>query len=184
MKRRTNEKTHFVALTAIFAALSVAILALGAVIDVLDMSAAALCSLLVWYFQIEYGWKKALSLYIVTSVLAIMLLFFINMFSPLLYALFCGFYPILKYYIDRIRSLAVRLIIKIGIFACCAGAVYLISKLLLTNTGFEDFTKTLAILFIALAILAFLMLDFAMTKMVFSIFPKLRKMLRKSGLIK
>lgn len=183
MKRRTNEKTRFTALIAIFAALSVAILALGAVVDVLDMSAAAVCSLLVWFFMIEYGWKRALSLYIVTSALALMLLFFINMFSPLLYTLFCGFYPILKYYIDRIRSKPIRLICKIGVFAVCASAIYFLTKFILSYDTFADLSKALSVVFVILAITAFLMLDFAMSKMIATIFPKLRNMLRKSGLI-
>ncbi|MBE6555672.1 MAG: hypothetical protein E7663_05535 [Ruminococcaceae bacterium] len=92
--QRRRKSTRYLAASAILCAISVILLALGALIEVLDLSMAALASLAVVFAVIEMKGKYPYLIYAVTSVLALLLL---PVKTPaLIYALFAGYYPIVK----------------------------------------------------------------------------------------
>ena len=68
------KKTKKIALSAILAALGVIILYLGALVDVLDLSVAILASFLILFCTAELGYSTALSVWLVTSLLSLLLL--------------------------------------------------------------------------------------------------------------
>ena len=81
-------------MAATLAALGVVLLALGSLVEVLDLSMAAIASLAVAFAVIELGGKYPLLVYLVTALLALILL---PIKTPaLFYACFAGYYPILK----------------------------------------------------------------------------------------
>lgn len=102
MKRqsRINPKTKRVTLTAMLAALSVTFLYAGGILEVLEISAVAVTSLFVLFALREMGLLHALSLYAATSFLAFLL---VRPSLVLLYLLFGGLYPLLKFPFERHR---------------------------------------------------------------------------------
>lgn len=102
MKRqnRINQKTRRVTLTAMLAALSVALLYAGGLLDVLEISAVAATSLFVLFALREMGLLYALMLYAATSFLAFLL---VRPSLGVLYLLFGGLYPLLKFPLERHR---------------------------------------------------------------------------------
>ena len=66
------KNTKKLAFSAIISSLAVVFLYIGALFDVLDLSVAALASLCVLWVMVEFGTRWALSVYAVTSVLALL----------------------------------------------------------------------------------------------------------------
>ena len=92
--------TKKLTLSATVTALGAALLALGGVFEVLDLSVSALASLFVVFVYIEIGSPYTWLVWLATSLSA----FVIFPASPLWieYLLIFGFYPILKAYIERL----------------------------------------------------------------------------------
>lgn len=91
-----------VAFAAILCALGVVILYMGALFDVLDLSAAALATMLVTVALTEMGGTYAWLVYAVTGVLALLLL--PQKFGAIVYVGLAGYYPMLKRYWERFRK--------------------------------------------------------------------------------
>ena len=95
MANRDNKNsTKKLTVCAMLAALGVILLYVGSLIEVVDISMAVIASLLTVVAVIEYGGSAPWLIYGVTSILALVLL--PNKTPAALYALFFGFYPILK----------------------------------------------------------------------------------------
>ena len=114
MKRERKDATRRLTLAAVLAALGVILLALGALVQVLDLTMAALASLLIVLGVIELGGKWPYLIYSVTAVLGV--LFVTPKTAPLLYLLFAGYYPILKAVLERCFSRTVAWVMKIAVF--------------------------------------------------------------------
>lgn len=94
-----TENTKKLAFTAVLSALAVVILYVGALLDVLDLSSAAFASLCVLWLLCEFGTRFALLGYAIVSALSLLLL--PSKTGALLFAVFLGYYPVLKYWIER-----------------------------------------------------------------------------------
>lgn len=93
-------QTKKIALSAMMCALGVAFISLGAVVQVLDLTVAALCSLLVVFVYIEIGAPYVHLVWLCTSLLSFII--FPGSVIWLEYFLVFGFFPILKAYIERL----------------------------------------------------------------------------------
>jgi len=93
------KKTKKIAVAAILAAFGVAILYLGALIEVLDLSVALLASFLILFCMAELGKSVSLSVYLITALLSLLLL--PNKSPALLYAAIFGYMPITKFLFER-----------------------------------------------------------------------------------
>ena len=111
MRDRIRKRTKYLTVSAMLCALSVIILSLGSLIEVLDITTAVLASLLCIYAVIEMGGAYPWLIWPVTSILALLLL--PQKTPALFYALFAGFYPILK---EKLEKLKVNLCMECG---CC-----------------------------------------------------------------
>lgn len=94
MASRRRKATRYLTASAILSALGVILLTVGALVEVLDLSMAAIASLTVVLAVMELKGKYPFLIYLVTSVLALLLL--PSKLPALLYALFAGYYPMLK----------------------------------------------------------------------------------------
>lgn len=94
------KKSKKTALSGIFCALSVVCLAIGAIIQTLDLSAAVLGSLIILIAFIELGKRRALGIYAAASILSLVLL--PHKVPAAVFGLFAGHYPILKERLNRI----------------------------------------------------------------------------------
>ena len=93
-------KTKRVTLSAMMVALSVVMMVVGAVLDVLDLSACALASLVMVFSYIELGSPYTFLIWICTTVIS-GIVFPASLVWVEYFTVF-GIYPILKAYIERL----------------------------------------------------------------------------------
>ena len=124
MGARRRRATRQLTAAAILVALGVVFLALGALVEVLDLSMAAVASLCVAFAVIELGGKWPYLIYFAISLLAVLLL---PVKTPaLLFALFAGYYPIVKALLERRFSRPVSWVFKILTFEVALGLILLL----------------------------------------------------------
>ena len=157
-------------------ALGVVMLYLGSMIEVLDLSMAVLASMCCIIAVIEYGKGAPWAVFGVTAILSLILL---PAKTPaVFYTVFFGFYPILKEKIER-RTRLVQWVIKEIIFNIClvvmGFSAYFFSTLG-DNTLFEN--PLLIAATIAMAELAFVLYDIALTRLISFYIIKLRNRLK------
>ncbi len=172
MGKPNRKRTLKLAFSAMLSALGVVILYLGAVINVLDLTAVALTSLFVFFAVIELGPPFPYLIYAVTSLLSLLLL--PDKFAALAYLLFGGIYPIFKEMFERLHFL-IAWILKFSFFntvlsLLIAGTVYLLH--------IEDTDLGFKLGVYALANLTFFLYDIATTQLVTFYLVKLRHRLR------
>ncbi len=88
--------------SALLAALGVICLALGSLLDILDMSAAILASVLVLFCTVELGTGYAVMVYGTVSFLSLLIL--PNRSAALLFVCLFGYMPIVKFAFERIMG--------------------------------------------------------------------------------
>ena len=101
------KKTKKLALSAILSSIGVLLLWLGSLLEVLDMSAACIASLIVLFCLVELGLGYSLGVYAV--IVAISFIIVPKRAAPLLFSLFFGPLPITKMLFEKLGS-------KIGAF--------------------------------------------------------------------
>lgn len=176
-KNRNSEKRRAfcVALGGIFTALGVVIMYAGSLIEVLDLTAAVIASLLCIVTVIDLGKRWAWVVYAATSVLATVLL--PNKFPAVTYLLFVGYYPMIKAALEgRITSRGVRFAVKLLIFNPAFAAITAVSVFVL-RIPFDERGFMIAVLF-ALGNLTFIIYDIALTRLITFYIVKLRPRLK------
>ena len=166
-------------------ALGVIILYVGSLIEVLDISMAAIASILCIVAVIEYGRGYAFMVYGATALLAMLLL--PEKFTPSLYALLLGYYPILKELIERIGKKSIfrrrlfevlRWAIKIVYFNCAFLAFALVTVYLL---ALPESAQWMQITMFVLGNVTFVVYDVALTGLITTYIFRLRGRLRLPG---
>ena len=114
MGRGTKKATRRLAVSALLAALGVVLLLLGSLVQVLDLSMAAIASLLAVFAVIEIGGKYPMLIYAVTSVLSLLLLPVKT--AALVYFAFAGYYPVVKAFIEKIKNRVIGTVLKLLFF--------------------------------------------------------------------
>lgn len=153
------KKSRNLALAGIFTALCFVFLFIGSVFQTLDLSAAAMGSVIILIAFIEIGKKWAFGVYIASSLLSLLLLPY--KMPAAVFALFAGFYPIVKEPLNRIKpkwlSYAARILcFNLCLFVLAFGAVKL---------GFTaEFTKGLVWTMLGLCNITFVVFDFALER--------------------
>ena len=174
MSDRIRKRTKYLTVCAMLAALGVVLMALGSLVDVLDLTVAVLASMLCIYAVIEMGGFYPWALWAVTSLLSLLLL---PVKTPaIFYAAFAGFYPILKEKLERLpRVLA--WVLKLVTFHLSLGAIVLIYKLFLP-AGLEEEFPFFWLLLYALSLVAFVIYDVALTRLITFYLVRLRHRFR------
>ena len=147
--------------SAILTALTTVFLYIGGFLELLDISMAALCGLLMQIAVIENtrGWTW--SIYVGSCILALTLMPF--NFAGWSYLFLYGFYPIVKNLIEgRIFSKPVRFVLKQAVCLIGGGSMYLILRFLLAAEGE---TWPVMILIGALYLLSFWIYDFLLGRL-------------------
>lgn len=101
-------KIRKITLSSIFAGLSTALIVLGSVMEIFDLTTAAFCSLLIYISMIEIKGKYPFLIYLTTCVLSLII-------SPmttatLYYVAFFGYYPIIRHKLKRLKKTLSKLI--------------------------------------------------------------------------
>ena len=146
---------------AMLVALGVIFLGIGALIEVLDISMAVIASICVIIPMIEYGKGTPWMVYVAISVLSLLLL--PNKFPAALFALFAGFYPILKEKLER-KNTVIRWILKELIFNISLAIIVLLYFFLFFKGTIQ--VPWMIAVAIVLAELVFILYDKAISKLI------------------
>ena len=150
-----RERTKALTLSALCAALSFVILALSMVLPAQRLALLCLSSLGAVACLCSCGGRWALGSYAVTALLSVLLLPEKSM--PLAYAIFCGYYPVLKLRIEKLPAAAGRYALKLLCFNAAFAAFYYLVRL---TFGLHP------ALLIPAANGAFLLYDYALGKLI------------------
>lgn len=129
---------------------------------------------------IEFGTKWGFLCYAVTAVLSLVLP--TEKEALIVFIGFLGYYPILKMVIERIGKRVAEIAIKLGVFNVAIVASYAVIIKLIGMSPFELGnlnTHVIEALFLIVGNVVFLMLDYALTKVIVLYFIKFRKPIRK-----
>ena len=167
--RSTAEKTKRIAVLAMLSALGVVILYAGALISVMDISVAVIASMLAVIAVIEYGRSAPWLVFGVTSVLSLLLL---PQKSPaVMYALFFGYYPILKEKFEK-RGKILSWVLKEASFHVAIVLMYFALRVV----AFESVDMPVLMLVVTLALfeVVFPLYDVALSRVIRVYIYKLR----------
>lgn len=172
MERR-RKTTRKLAAAALLAALGTALLAVGALVDVLDLSMAAIASLTVVFAVIELRGPYPYLVYAVTALLALLVL---PAKTPgIIYALFAGYYPVVKAVFERHFPRPVAWLFKILLFnAALALSVFLVVRFFLAPGSVERWHYWLLLIGTPI----FILYDYALTKLITAYLLRWRGRLR------
>jgi hypothetical protein len=179
------KQTKKITVSAMVVALTVVFLAVGAFVEALDLTAAALASVIVMFVFMEVGKPYHYLVWLASSLLCFV--FFPQSFVWINYLLIFGIYPILKAYIERAaRVLWVPL--KLVYFNVTAVLLILASELIFGIPFFEDDlslsflgenTFILKAVIYVLLIVAMMVYDFFITVMARFYFARIRPRIEK-----
>ena len=175
MADRIRKRTKYLTVSAMLSALGVIFLALGAFIEVLDITTAVLASMLCIYAVIEMGGAYPWGIWVVTSILSLLLL---PIKTPaLFYALFAGFYPILKEKLERLKR-PLAFVLKLAVFHLSLGAIVLLLRLFFPEQLDWGGMQWLPIAMYVLCVAVFLLYDLALTRVITFYLIRLRQRFR------
>lgn len=120
-------KTRALTIASLCAALGTVLLALSLVLPAQRLALLCLSSLAVVACLCENGNRWAIGTYAVTSLLSLLLL--PEKGAPLAYALFCGYYPILKIKLETIPNVTLRYALKLLCFNLAFGVLLLLTAM-------------------------------------------------------
>ena len=165
------KKTKKLTLSAMMVSLSVAVLYLASLFTTIDLSVSLIASFILLITLFELGLKYALWVYSAASLLSLLLL--PQKYVAVMYLLFCGIYPIIRVYFDRLPRL-LRWPAKLLYFTSMLIAVLLVAKYVFLT---EIYSGLLLALFIATCLAAFVLSDILIGKISRVYFLYLRKRL-------
>ncbi len=151
--------TKKLALAGIFTALCVVFLLIGSLFQTLDLSAAAVGSIVILVAFIELGKGWATGVYVAASVLSLLLIPYKT--AAVMFALFTGFYPIVKEPLNRIKPFYLSFAVRILCFNSLLTAIIFISKRFF---GIEEDFINFGVVIYAIANIAFILYDFALER--------------------
>lgn len=164
MARRGNSySTKRLTMCAMLGALGVVMLYLGALIEVIDISMAVIASLLCVIAVIEYGGSAPWMIYGVTAILSVLLL--PNKTPALFYALFFGFYPILKEKYEK-KTMVVAWILKFITFNISLAVMGVAVVYLVLGTNSALLNPIYIGIVVLLAEAVFVLYDIALTRLI------------------
>lgn len=178
-RARSRLQSMKTAFCGMMVALSVVLMLAGGMIPIATYCVPMACGLLLLPVLLEYGKKAAWTVFAAVSVIALIL--GIDKEAAFFY-LFLGYYPLVKWDIDRIRSKPVRLAAKLLLFNASLLVMYAVLGLVLNmDAVVAEFTQMGAALLAAFGVtlnLCLLLFDRLLTPMVCLYVYKLRPRLK------
>ena len=165
-------KTKKLTLSAILVALGTALMSLGAVVEVFDLSVCALVSLFVVFVYLEIGSPYTWLVWICTSLATAVV--FPGSILWVEYMLVFGIYPLLKAYVERIPRIF-WIPVKLVFINAVIWALFFRSELLLGLPFFEGEGIIWKVALYILMNVAFIVYDAFITIMVRLYYDRIRK---------
>ena len=174
-------KTSFkVSLGGAVAALGLSLMMLTGLIPVGTYAFPAFAGILLVMIVIEIGRGYALAVYAATALLSLFIV--ADKEAAVLYAVFLGYYPIVKSLIEKIHHRAAQYALKLALFnAAMIGAFYAATKLLsVPAESFTLFGIYMPLAFLAVGNAVFILYDICITRLVTLYLLKWREKLNKN----
>ncbi len=129
---------------------------------------------------LEFGLGWSMLAYAAISILS--LFFVADKEAALFFILLFGYYPVVKSYIEKIKSKIVQYIIKFGIFNVAAVSVYFLMLFIfnMDSDAFTIFGVNIPLVFLLAGNFVFLIYDFAVTSAAVQYIKKYRKIFFKN----
>lgn len=155
-----------VTMGGVVAALCLVLMLLTSVIPFGTYAFPAFAGILLVLIVFNLGFPYAAAVYVITAVLSFLLVS--DKEAALLFAVFLGYYPIVKGLIEKIKSKAVQYVIKVLLFnAAMIGAFFIGTSLLsIPKESFNIFGVYLPWLFLVIGNAAFVIYDLCITRLV------------------
>lgn len=155
-----------VSLGGLIAALSLVLMFLTGGIAFGTFAFPAFAGILLILLVFNIGFGYAFGVYFITAVLSFLL--FADKESALYYAIFLGFYPIIKGLIERIKSRFLQYIVKFALFNLCMIGAFFIGTFLLSipKESFNIFGVYLPWVFLLIGNVIFIIYDLCITRLV------------------
>jgi len=169
-----------VALGGIISSLSLVCLALSSIFPFAEYSSPALAGILLVVLVIEINKKTALIAYLAISILSIFIM--PNKEATIIFIGFLGYYPILKSFFEQFKSRFVEYLLKFLLFNIMIFASYFVIINLFGMTEILDemssFSQYGIYGLVGLGNIAFLIYDFALTRLILTYIQKIKPKLR------
>ncbi len=173
---------------ALLCALSVVFLGLGALIEVLDLTAAAVAALILLPVLLCYGGKYALLSYAVTAVLGVVLM--PQSLAAWMFAGVTGYYPLIKQKLDRLPRIlgwAVKLLILTAVMVAYLSLFHFIvlggegsfADSFLTGFGEAGGSAVMAWAVIGLSVLTYVLFDILIDRLLVLYYLRWQKRVEK-----
>jgi hypothetical protein len=155
-----------IAFGGILTALCVVLIYLATYIPTGKLGLYALASLTVAIAVVELDVKLGAAVYAASTILIFLLTGSIN--TLLLFTLFFGSYPLLKYYIEKQRSGIIEMLLKFGVFNLLAIVGFFIFKLLLgvSPISLSRFSIWMLVGLLFAMQVAFLIYDYILSRLI------------------
>ncbi len=171
------KNTKRIAFSGVAAALSVVLMYIADITDILSLSGVIFAAFAILFIYIEYGTKTALSVYAVVSVISILIL--PDKYSALIYAVFAGYYPVIKTKFER-KPKPLAWTLKLLCFNAVLVLLVLASRYV---AAIETEAPVLEAAVFLLANLLFIMSDILAGRLIILYIIKYRPRLHKRGLL-
>ncbi len=171
------KNTKRIAMSGVAAALMCAIMYVATVTEILSVTGVVFAAFVVIFIYIEYGTKTALTVYAAVSVVSLLIL--PDKYSALLFAVFAGYYPVLKAKLEGLRK-PLAWLFKIVIFNIVIVILYVLGKYVL---ALEFDVPAVEITVMLLGNAVFVLADMLASKLIILYLLKYRPTLKKRGLI-
>ena len=177
---KSTNSTKKIALAAVLTAGGVVFLFAGSVLQVVDLSAAALAGFAVALSVIEIGGKYPVLVYLAVSLISVLIL--PNRLPAVLFIAFGGLYPLFKAQFERYHPV-VAWVLKFSMFNIVLWLLiffigFLTGQELMSLSERMDFLGYFTIVAFLLGNLVFLLYDIVMTKLIILYMVKIRKILK------
>ncbi|MBR5111162.1 MAG: hypothetical protein IK099_13370 [Clostridia bacterium] len=157
---KARRQSMMIAFCGMAVGLSMVIMLLGGVIPAAAYAVPMLCGLLLLPILLEFGETAAWAAFFAVAALALMLDF--DKEAAFFY-LFIGYYPIVKWRLDRIKKKGLRFLVKTLLFTVSLAAMYALLALLFPALAvlrdFEEMGAAMSVLFAAAYLFCMLLYD-------------------------
>ncbi|MBQ8107413.1 MAG: hypothetical protein IJ129_01555 [Ruminococcus sp.] len=164
MRKKDDSKAFRVALGGICSAVCLLMMFMSGFLPMLNYTIPTFAGFLMVVMIIEADKTWAISTYAAVSLLCIFIT--PNYEASLLFILFMGYYPILKFHLDKNCGKPVALLVKFGVFNIAIMVYYKLFKAILTSEemldGLEMFGKYAIVVLWAMAQVCFVLYDYAL----------------------
>lgn len=180
-KEKFMKSTKKLALCGVFGALSVTVMLLGSIIPMATYMCPAIAAFFLLPVVYEYKEKTAFTLYLVVSILSMLLV--AEKEYAVMYAFVFGLYTVFKFKADKIKPKILQYTLKALYAAVMTVACYSVMLFVFTSpallSDFEGMTVWLAVAFVVLFTITFVLYDIAAGKMFILYYYRLRPKLIK-----